>query len=158
MIWIRWFGGVADELSDIHGDRFVVNSSGSVKGYWDCSSLQRAVENLVGNAIKYSTPESIITLSLGYEKKAVVLTVHNEGKPIPENEIPLLFQNFRRAKSANEGTKTGWGLGLTVVKGVVEAHKGKIRVESNAGSGTSFIIEIPMTEPAPLSYHIHSSK
>ena len=138
--------GVVDEASAIHGKRFVVKSPEPIKGLWDCNGLQRAVENLVGNAIKYSTPESPITLSLGHGKKTIELTIHNEGKPIAENEIPLLFQNFRRAKSANEGSKTGWGLGLTVVKGVVEAHKGKIRVESKEGRGTSFILEIPTSE------------
>jgi signal transduction histidine kinase len=106
---------------------------------------------LAGNAVKYSTPDSQVTLLLEFGKKAVELTVHNEGKPIAENEIPLLFQNFRRSKSANEGTKTGWGLGLTVVKGVIEAHKGKIRVESKEGKGTSFILEIPTSEVSPVS-------
>lgn len=142
---------VADEMSDIHGDRFVIKSPEPIIGLWDCNCLQRAVENLVGNAVKYSTAESPITLSLGYGKKAIELTVHNEGTPIAENEIPLLFQKFRRAKSANEGTKTGWGLGLTVVKGVIEAHKGKIRVESKEGKGTSFILEIPTSELTPVS-------
>jgi signal transduction histidine kinase len=142
---------VADEMSLTHGDRFVVKSPERVKGCWDCDSLRRAVENLAGNAVKYSTPDSQVTLLLEFGKKAVELTVHNEGKPIAENEIPLLFQNFRRSKSANEGTKTGWGLGLTVVKGVIEAHKGKIRVESKEGKGTSFILEIPTSEVSPVS-------
>lgn len=144
---------VVVELSAIHGDRFKIQSLGSCKGFWDGNSLRRGIENLLGNAIKYSTPKSTISLSLKPIRKYIELVVHNEGTPIPEEEIPLLFQNFHRAKSANEGTKTGWGLGLTVVKGVIEAHKGKVRVESNKGKGTSFIIEIPNQET--LSGHLN---
>lgn len=62
---------------------------------------------------------------------------------LTEDEIPRLFQNFQRATRAEGGTQSGWGLELTVVKGVVEAHKGKIRVESSEGKGTRFLLEIP---------------
>jgi len=106
--------------------------------------LRRAIENLVGNAVKYGTPDTPITISLRRGKSAVELVVHNEGSPISESDAPLLFQQYRRSKRAQEGTKTGWGLGLTLVKGVVDAHQGKIRVESALGKGTSFILEIPI--------------
>jgi len=59
-----------------------------------------------------------------------------------------LFQSFKRSKSTQEGIKTGWGLGLTLVKGVVDAHKGKIHVESAPEIGTSFILEIPFVQGA----------
>jgi signal transduction histidine kinase len=67
--------------------------------------------------------------------------VHNEGTPIPAEEVPILFQQFRRARSAEE--KTGWGLGLTVVKGMTDAHHGKIEVTSEAGKGTTFTVKLP---------------
>ena len=139
---------VVDEMSIIHGDRFIVDSKGPVEGKWDHDALRRAVENLVGNAVKYGASDTPITITLRSRKAAVELTVHNEGHPISEAEIPLLFQIYRRSRSVQEGTKTGWGLGLTLVKGVVDAHKGKVRVESEEGKGTSFILEIPLTEVA----------
>ena len=72
-----------------------------------------------------------------------MLTVQNEGPVITEEEIPQLFQKFRRAASNDTSTPPGWGLGLTLVKGVVDAHHGKIHVTSAAGVGTRFTLEIP---------------
>ena len=140
---------VVDEMSIIHGDRFIYKPKGAVKGCFGCDGIRRAVENLVGNAVKYSTPKTPITVSLKPEKMSVELTVHNEGPPISENEIPKLFQQFHRSESAEAGTKVCWGLGLTLVKGVVDSHKGKVRVESKEGKGTSFIIDIPFSENTP---------
>ena len=137
---------VVEEMSIIHGDRFIFDSKETIEGCFGCDGIRRAVENLVGNAVKYSTQQTPVTVSLKREKMAVELTVHNEGPPISENEIPKLFQQFHRSESAETGTKVGWGLGLTLVKGVVDAHKGKVRVESKEGKGTSFIIDIPFSE------------
>ncbi len=80
------------------------------------------------------------------DKKFAEIKVHNQGTPISEKELPLLFQHHRRTQSAHEGTKTGWGLGLTLVKGVVDAHAGQVKVESAEGKGTSFILILPITE------------
>ena len=134
---------VVDEMSLMHGERFILDSKEAVEGNWGRDGLRRAVENLVGNAVKYGTPETPITVSLRRGKTAAEVTVHNQGPPIAENELPRLFEQYRRSKRAQEGTKTGWGLGLTLVKGVVDAHKGSIRVESSEAKGTSFILEIP---------------
>jgi len=123
---------------------------GNYKGNWGCDGLRRAVENLVGNAVKYGNPETPITILLRRGKTAVEVIVHNQGPLISEKEVPLLFQQYRRSKSAQESTETGWGLGLTVVKGVADAHKGKVRVESAVGKGTSFILEIPFAEKGLL--------
>ena len=143
---------VLDEMSVIHGDRFALASNGALLGRWGCDGLRRAVENLVGNAVKYSTPETPITVSVKRGKAGAELTVHNEGAPIQKKDVPQLFEHFQRSKSAQEGTKTGWGLGLTLVKGVVDAHKGKIRVESEEGKGTTFILEIPFAKsPTTIS-------
>ena len=134
---------VVDEMAVIHGDRFVLRSDDEILGLYGCDGFRRAVENLIGNAVKYSTPQTPITVSLKKTDDSVVLTVHNKGPAIPEKEQPVLFQQFRRTKSASESTNTGWGLGLTLVKGVVDAHKGTVRVESAPGRGTSFIIALP---------------
>ena len=137
---------IVDEMSTTHGNRFILDSKEPVKGYWDCDGLKRAIENLIENAVKYGTSTTPITISLRPGKTALEITVHNQGPVIPENEILFLFQQYRRAKNAQEGSKAGWGLGLTVVKGVVDAHNGKVRVESTVGNGTSFILEIPYAE------------
>ena len=136
---------VVDEMSVTYGDRFVFEPKEPAVGNWGRDGLRRALENLMVNAVKYSTPETPITISLFCQKTGIEIGVHNEGVPIPKEEIPILFELYRRSKSAVEGAKMGWGLGLTLVKGVVSAHGGKIRVESAPGKGTSFILEIPFT-------------
>jgi signal transduction histidine kinase len=137
---------VVEEMAVIHGDRFILETSGEEKGTWGCDGLRRACENLIDNAVKYGIPSTPISVSLKHREKGIELVVHNHGAAIPESEIPNLFKEYRRAKSALEGTQPGWGLGLTLVKGVVDAHKGKILVESKEGFGTSFTLEIPYAE------------
>lgn len=139
---------VVAEMSLLHGDRFQLNCDAPVKGVWSGDGIRRAVENLMVNAVKYGAPNSPITLFVKQSDLGIELKVHNEGTPIPEKDVPQLFQYFRRSKSAQEGTQTGWGLGLTLVKGVVDAHQGQVRVESSRERGTSFILEIPWSEKA----------
>ena len=134
---------VVEELTMVHGDRIVFDSNGPLEGNWGSDGLKRAVENLIDNAVKYGASGTPITVSVKGGTEVVEITVHNEGPVLSEDEIPRLFQNFQRAPRAEDGTQSGWGLGLTVVKGVVEAHKGKIRVESGEGKGTRFVLEIP---------------
>lgn len=138
---------LVDEMVLVHGDRFLIHMPDSVKGNWGCDGIRRAVDNLVGNAVKYGTPSSPITISLKPEEKGIEISVHNLGKPIDAQETPTLFQQFHRSKSAQEGSKGGWGLGLTLVKGVVDAHRGEIRVESKEGVGTTFILSLPFQQP-----------
>ena len=134
---------VIEEMRVIHGDRFQAHLDDSIINTWSHDGLRRAVENLIDNAVKYSTPESTITVTLTQTKVGAEIIIHNEGKPIPEREVPLLFLQYRRSKVAEASHKMGWGLGLTLVKAVMEAHHGNIRVESAEGKGTSFILEIP---------------
>lgn len=137
---------IVDELSVIYGDRFLLEAKESVEGYWSREGLRRAVENLVENAVKYSAPDTPISISLRRMQDAFELSVHNQGTPIPEDEIPLLFEQYRRSKSAEDGPTPGWGLGLALVKGVVDAHNGNVRVESAPGAGTRFVLEIPFEQ------------
>jgi signal transduction histidine kinase len=134
---------VVEELTMVHGDRIVLASNGAFAGTWGSDGLKRAVENLIDNAVKYGSSGTPIKVSLKGGVEAIEITIHNEGPALTEDEIPRLFQNFQRATRAEDGTQSGWGMGLTVVKGVVEAHKGKIRVESREGIGTRFVLEIP---------------
>ena len=132
---------VIDELSLSYPDYFKVQTIGESRGYWDENGLRRIVENLVTNAIKHGDENKPITISLTEGDSYTELSVHNFGKVIPAEDVPILFEPYRRLKSAED--KVGWGLGLTMVKGMVDAHKGSIIVDSDKNKGTTFRIKLP---------------
>jgi signal transduction histidine kinase len=74
----------------------------------------------------------------------VIISVHNEGDPIPPDQIETVFQVFHRAKAAKEGNRPGWGIGLPYVRSVAESHGGSIGVDSSAERGTTFGIDLPV--------------
>jgi signal transduction histidine kinase len=84
-----------------------------------------------------------VTVTLSQQGEQVELAVHNLGRPIPEEEQAILFQHFTRTKSAETSGKKGWGIGLTLVKGVAEAHGGSVQVESTPAHGTTFRVRLP---------------
>ncbi len=132
---------VVENLTVAHGERFIVIAESTVRGNCNIKELSRVIENLAINAVKYGSPKTPITLTLEQTNKQILLTLHNEGNPIDEEAQSILFQQFRRTNSAED--QTGWGLGLFLAKNIVEAHRGTITVESEAGKGTSFIIKLP---------------
>jgi signal transduction histidine kinase len=132
---------VADELNFIPENHFVVVSTGKCNGVWNENGLRRLLENLANNAVKYGKKDAPVTISLEQDAKTATLSIHNEGEPIPPADLEILFQQYRRSRNAEN--KMGWGLGLTVVKGMVDAHGGTIEVESEKGKGTTFIIHLP---------------
>lgn len=130
-------------LGMIHGHRFFFSHRPPVIGFWDPRALQRLIENVANNAAKYGTPNTNIKFILEDKDTQVELAIHNEGEPIPPKEQQALFNLFHRGKSATQSNKKGWGIGLTLVKGVMDAHGGEIQVESAIGIGTTFKFIIP---------------
>jgi len=135
-----------DELAMVHGDRFVCASTQEVNGYWNQSAIQRMIENLACNGIKYGSPDHPVTLSFKADLNSPIatITVHNEGNPIPIEDQTRLFAPFHRTKAAVFSGKKGWGLGLVLTRGLAESLGGSIRVQSSLEKGTSFVIELPL--------------
>jgi len=115
----------------------------SAVGHWCRASLQRALENLLGNAIKYKAPGTPILVRVTCNELRVQLSVHNEGEPIPAEDLESIFQVYRRARGG-KCTKDGWGVGLPYARRVAESHGGSIIVTSTVALGTTFLIDIPM--------------
>jgi signal transduction histidine kinase len=134
---------VADELTLLHGDRFVVLAPPSVRGYWSAEELRRALWNLTTNAVKYGVADRPITITVTPGTNRVALAVHNAGEPIPPELQAQLFRAFARSASAQASGPRGWGLGLTLVLGCAEAHGGSVEVESSEAEGTTFTMRIP---------------
>lgn len=135
---------VIEELSSLHGDRFKFKKQGSIDGYWDCEGMRRVTENLLNNAIKYGSSVSPITITLTEAHERATLRIHNMGSYISPSDQAKLFEQFKRTEEAQKGEQRGWGIGLSLVKGLVEAHHGTIKVESDEATGTTFIVEVPI--------------
>jgi signal transduction histidine kinase len=134
---------VIADLASLHGDRFELRSGAVVPGFWDAGSLRRAIENLVLNAVKYGAASTPITVRIDEWDDRVCLGVHNLGNPISPDDQGSLFQLFKRSRSAVQGGQRGWGIGLTLVQGIVAAHGGDSSVVSAPNEGTTFKISLP---------------
>jgi PAS domain S-box-containing protein len=110
--------------------------------YVDRDMWEKIVLNLVSNAFKF-TFEGEIEVTLGEVGDAVELTVRDTGTGIPVEEIPRLFDRFHRAKGARGRSYEGSGIGLALVQELVKLHGGNVRVQSEVGHGSSFIVSIP---------------
>ena len=132
----------ADAIT-VHGPRVRVDAR-SVQGWWDRDALKRVIENLVSNATKYGSPGTPVTIQSQEVHGRLIVTVHNEGPPIPQQEQECIFQMYRRAAAAQRGVKQGWGIGLPYVRAVTESHGGSIGLDSSIERGTTFVIDIPV--------------
>jgi two-component system sensor histidine kinase KdpD len=108
--------------------------------------LEQVVINLVENAVKYAPPGSAIDLSASASDREVVVEVADRGPGIPVGEETRIFEKFYRAKPGREG---GVGLGLTICRGIVEAHGGRIWAENRSGGGALFRFAIPLPDQQP---------
>ena len=131
-----------ENLSAIYGNRFIFHHDGTSIGYWSSSGINRIVENLCSNAIKYGD-SGLVTVKLAALETQVELSVHNTGKPIPDEQQRWLFDYLHRTKSAHASDQKGWGIGLTLVKAMAEAHGGHVSVQSSETEGTTFVVRIP---------------
>ncbi|HEY3276853.1 MAG TPA: ATP-binding protein, partial [Syntrophorhabdaceae bacterium] len=109
----------------------------------DYSHLRRLLLNLVDNGIKYNRPGGSVRLSLGVTPEWAVLEVEDTGPGVAEEEKEKIFQRFYRSPEARSGGFGGSGLGLSMVRSIVDAHHGKIELESSPGKGSTFRVHLP---------------
>ncbi|HZI12078.1 MAG TPA: hybrid sensor histidine kinase/response regulator [Myxococcus sp.] len=135
--------------------RFILSVDGDdFAGDWDAQALERVLENLLGNAVKYSPPGTTVTVRLaverGYPADTVRLEVSDEGIGIPAGDLPFVFERFRRGSNVAEGV-SGSGVGLASVRRMVELHGGTLHVESQEGRGSTFTVRLPRSLPLPAT-------
>jgi signal transduction histidine kinase len=109
----------------------------------DSTHLRRVFDNLVSNAFKFTLPGGSITLRLRAEGKDVRMEVMDSGEGIPEDKLNRIFERFYQVEGGSARRHKGTGLGLALVKEIVEAHRGSVTVKSELGQGTTFTILIP---------------
>jgi signal transduction histidine kinase len=124
-----------------HNISFLCQTS-SIKACLDEKLLRQFLTNLLSNAIKYSPHGGNVQLELECKQDVTIFRIRDQGIGIPLKDQDQLFEAFHR--SSNVGTISGTGLGLAIVKKCVDIHNGQIAVESEVGTGTTFIITIPL--------------
>jgi len=119
-----------------------LRASGPVSGEWDLLRINQVITNLIANALRYGKQGGPVTVRIFAEDSKACFSVHNEGDPIPEDKRKMIFTGlYTEGKSrANESS---YGIGLYVVNQIVEAHRGKVHLESTHDSGTTFTIVLP---------------
>jgi len=118
-----------------------------VLAFIDRERVLRVLSNVIGNAIKFSPKLSKVIVRVRSDQQFVYVSVKDSGPGIPEKQIPHLFDRFWQAPQTAE---QGAGIGLAVVKSIIEAHGGVVTVESHIGSGTTITFSLPRRRPAGL--------
>lgn len=121
----------------------------------DLNLIERVVLNLISNAIKFSETDSDILVSFKDKGSTVEISVKDEGIGISEEHINLLFERFYRIDNTLSRNTEGSGIGLPLIKSIIEQHEGNIKVESKLGQGSTFIVELPAKiadDPTPKRY------
>lgn len=132
-----------EELVTIYGKRFDLYTYGNGFGVWSSSGIKRILENLCINAIKYGDTNKQIGIAIIVDEKELKIEVQNWGEVIKKEEASSLFDYLQRTVSAQKSRKTGWGIGLTLVKGMAESHNGSVEVTSSIERGTIFTVKLP---------------
>ena len=121
-----------------------LTTSGDLRGSWDSARLKQALANLIQNAVHHGTANTPITISVIGHDGQVVLTVHNDGPPIPEQDRDRIFEPLvTAAETSSPHTSAHIGLGLYITRQIVGGHGGTIDVESTELAGTTFTVSLP---------------
>ena len=113
----------------------------------DANAIDRAVANLLDNAVKYSNGDRWIGVKLCKDGNEVTLAVSDHGIGIPRDELERIFERFHRVSTGLVHDVKGSGLGLPLVQHIAEAHGGSVTVESELGKGSTFTIHLPVDGP-----------
>jgi signal transduction histidine kinase len=113
----------------------------------DREAIARSLLNLVNNAVKYSSTEKYLGVRLYRNNGSLNLEVVDHGIGIPASEQPKIFEKFYRVGDPLVHNTKGSGLGLSLVRHIVRAHDGEVKVESIPGKGSTFIITLPVQDP-----------
>ncbi len=113
----------------------------------DAVQVRQILVNLIDNALKFSPPESPVSVRVTRTRKEVIIRVIDQGRGVPENELEHVFEPFYRGAPAQD--QTGTGLGLAIARGFAEANGGRLWAESRPGQGAGFAIALPLVDEAP---------
>lgn len=134
---------VYEEAKEVHVNEIILEARKKpIKGVFDGTAIRRLLENLIGNAVKYGSVKHPITINVTDKKERVEIMIHNFGKPISVEQQKHIFDFLKREEKDDKTAGKSWGMGLTLVQIVAEAHGGEINLTSNEEDGTSFIVTL----------------
>jgi two-component system heavy metal sensor histidine kinase CusS len=137
-----YFDGMAQE----RGIVFALQAGGTLQA--DRALVQRAMANLLANALRYGAPDSTVTIAAAAHGGGAELAVHNTGEPIPVHHLPRLFERFYRADPSRSAPGDSGGLGLAIVRSIMDSHGGTVDVSSGT-DGTRFTLRFPAMAVEP---------
>jgi signal transduction histidine kinase len=124
----------------------------------DPDRLQQIAWNLLSNAVKFTPAGGSVRMSLGAADGRAVLVIHDTGRGIAPDFLPHIFERFRQADAAATRAQSGLGLGLAIVRHLVELHGGTVEVESaGEGHGATFRVELPLMAEEGATVHEEAS-
>lgn len=125
-----------------HGNSIELNADENLSGNVDAEKLARVFGNILRNAVSYSYPDTVITISAAKDDENIVISVSSKGRTIPKEKLRSVFEKFFRADESRATNTGGAGLGLAIAKEIVTLHGGKITAESE-NEITTFTVRIP---------------
>lgn len=130
----------ASKQLEIHLDKF--NGRSQIQG--DGAKLEQAISLMLDNAIKFTDPGGVVTITLHQNRHSLKISIRDTGIGIPLDDQWAIFDRFYRVEQATSAREKGAGLGLYIAKNIIEMHGGRIRVSSEVGKGSEFLITLPM--------------
>lgn len=139
---------VVDELSAAYPGRTIeVETRCEQTGEWDAARMGQALTNLIGNALEHGAEGAPVDVECGADDREITIAIHNTGAAIPADRLNGIFNPMKRkdsaANPASLGPSGNLGLGLYIADRIVNAHRGRIDVESSEGDGTTFTVHLP---------------
>jgi len=139
---------VVDELAAANPLRtLLVDARGEQHGEWDCPRISQALTNLIGNALEHGSEQSVVTVEVSGDEEEVTIAIHNRGPEIPPEQLDGIFNPMKGADRTGSGGAGGafgnLGLGLYIAERIVNAHHGRIDIQSSQATGTTFTVHLP---------------
>jgi signal transduction histidine kinase len=137
---------VVNEICAAQPDRAIqVEARGALKGEWDSARMSQVLTNLITNALEHGSNRTAVKVDVQGNESEITIAVSNRGAPIPEDQLDGIFNAMKqhRTKGKKTGPSANLGLGLYIADQIVQAHKGRIDVESSEERGTTFTVHLP---------------